>query len=268
MSSNLDPLYLVVPPQGTVCPNGARIVERGRHVDGHTHRERVVIEKPFEVVLDDLRDGYVFEDYGPISFTLALVVDLAYVAHRPQERVMTFDTYCTVRPKPDHPHISGSQVCIGDNAAMWRRMFDHGTPAWRLIDEIGAMLSHYNDVSPYFTMKRDSDVDDDDEEDLPHCYACGDALSEGDVYTNDITDHVWCDTCYHERFTSCDRCDDPIRLSSGATTTVNVFSSRTNRTDEETWCESCTADDAVWCEDCNEYWSPACTEHEEEDEEK
>ena len=90
------------------------------------------------------------------------------------------------------------------------------------------------------------------------CDDCGEGLSEDCRYShyNSGDGYSYCESCYYERYTQCECCeDDEARDSMSEVRTSHSH----NHGHSETWCESCTHSHAVICTD-EELWSETDTQ--------
>jgi hypothetical protein len=76
-----------------------------------------------------------------------------------------------------------------------------------------------------------------------HCVACGDGIHDGDQHEHD--GDVYCDSCFHSRYTECESCDEYVERDDTREVTMWRWGSRHT----ERWCEDCR-DDCSRCEQC------------------
>lgn len=78
------------------------------------------------------------------------------------------------------------------------------------------------------------------------CYECDCGLGESD-YHRGANDEIYCDNCYYDLFTNCERCGDTEWL--GEVVEVVVSSSRYG-SDPQYWCTGCAEYHASECDNC------------------
>ena len=78
------------------------------------------------------------------------------------------------------------------------------------------------------------------------CYCCDDRVSEDDYYSAE--DEVWCERCYYDRFSTCQRCEETTRHD-------DLCCVQTGRSAEEYWCEDCADRYASTCYHCGGLWA-------------
>ena len=78
------------------------------------------------------------------------------------------------------------------------------------------------------------------------CCNCGDSISEDDYYSAE--GDAWCENCYYDRFSTCERCEETVRNE--YTSCVQV-----RHNDEEYWCEHCVDNHANTCHHCGNLWA-------------
>jgi hypothetical protein len=84
------------------------------------------------------------------------------------------------------------------------------------------------------------------DEGITTCYECGDTIDEYETYY--VMDHDYCENCYCELFSTCDRCeehmyrDDAIAIDHG----------------EQYYCEYCADNHSYKCDECDDYFSEDC----------
>ena len=84
---------------------------------------------------------------------------------------------------------------------------------------------------------------------LVRCYECGELMTYDDVKFG-ADDELYCESCWDDKFTTCDNCGAVISRDDG----VGVHSDSRSGNDYELWCESCVDDHACRCEHCDEYY--------------
>ena len=78
------------------------------------------------------------------------------------------------------------------------------------------------------------------------CAGCGEGLDSNSVYTSGCSDHTYCETCYGERFSYCESCENSAPADDFQRINVGVRGGR----EEKYVCDSCASDTAV-CRDCD-----------------
>ena len=71
------------------------------------------------------------------------------------------------------------------------------------------------------------------------CCNCGTGTNENDRYTDD-SGEIYCEGCYHEAYSCCDRCDEPTLHENIVCVDENNY-----------WCDDCVSSYAVQCNECN-----------------
>jgi hypothetical protein len=82
-------------------------------------------------------------------------------------------------------------------------------------------------------------------EDSMCCCSCEDGIDEDNAYYQE-GDGPYCNSCFRERYSCCDRCSEDFPADDGVTV---------NNDGEETWCQSCAERHAFYCEHSEEYYS-------------
>jgi hypothetical protein len=82
------------------------------------------------------------------------------------------------------------------------------------------------------------------------CAGCHESVSED--YSFCANDETYCESCYSENFTTCERCDDTT-ASDDAEAVITRFSHRGNTT--QTWCRYCARNYASECDRCDAHYS-------------
>ena len=75
------------------------------------------------------------------------------------------------------------------------------------------------------------------------CVSCECGLSDDDGYSSP-SGELYCETCFHELFSYCERCDESYYSEEGGS--VNVG------THEEYWCEYCITHGTTTCDECGD----------------
>lgn len=139
----------------------------------------------------------------------------------------------------------------------------------RITDGSGYIVP-YLDVGPqslsdngdFLVMTRDGELsgsetdglvhcdDDDDDEYHIHCRDCETRMDIDSCFSDDRGNN-YCESCYCERFSTCENCHETCEHDD--TTPVYVIGYR-GRADCQTWCNSCANDDSVECEHDGEQW--------------
>ncbi|MHC4121817.1 MAG: amidoligase family protein [Planctomycetota bacterium] len=89
-----------------------------------------------------------------------------------------------------------------------------------------------------------------DDNDLFACASCGEITDYREkMETPDGED--WCEECFYDAYTTCERCGDHVASDDSITVTVRSGSYYSTGTEE--WCESCADAKATRCDDCGEY---------------
>ena len=83
------------------------------------------------------------------------------------------------------------------------------------------------------------------------CCECGDNIPE-DNYSSDEDGSCYCDDCYNEIFSRCDRCESSYHVNNESSCDVYVIGYG-GRSIQETWCEYCSDNYAQLTLD-DEYW--------------
>lgn len=81
-------------------------------------------------------------------------------------------------------------------------------------------------------------------------YECGEYNDEDDCYSDD-DGNFYCDCCYSELFTFCEKCQNTVSLND--TRTVYRMG-RNERVFGTCWCNNCADDNAVRCDNTDEWW--------------
>jgi hypothetical protein len=135
------------------------------------------------------------------------------------------------------------------------------------IDLEPRMLSRVGD---YLIIDRDGDLSAEDTGGIVgnyheyYCSSCDEGLDEYDQYYSEELGESFCESCYSDRHTHCDCCDESYlndniheALRMGTWTETNDKGNRIIRTRrvEDYVCEHCLTEDYRYCEEEDEHWS-------------
>jgi hypothetical protein len=81
-----------------------------------------------------------------------------------------------------------------------------------------------------------------EEENRISCEACGDRLGDSESYSGPDGDCCYCESCYSERYTGCNECDEEV--SRHDVEEVNFITHR-GRATSAMWCECCREEETV-----------------------
>lgn len=157
----------------------------------------------------------------------------------------------------------GIQVCpYFDNGYQLAKCYETG----QLFMTTGSNSSDKYTVSEMWDADQTNGLAE--ENGMESCYECG-----GDVHADELYyayDDVYCESCYNDRFTSCESCSDPTEHRN----TLEVHRSRPASDGSsapihwtEWWCYNCAEGEAVHCSDCNECHQDDSIQHSDHDDE-
>lgn len=139
-----------------------------------------------------------------------------------------------------HPHVgNGGDVCLGSNRERLALDAKAGVDLAELWSRAVAVMgayrrgAAYRGVLPRGQGDPPIDEDDDADDDIVSCVACGDDV-DPDAACH-VDGETFCPDCYHERYTVCDWCDEEVHRD-----------------------HTCTVGDESWCESCYDYHATVC----------
>ena len=157
----------------------------------------------------------------------------------------------------------GIQVCpYFDNGYQLAKCYETG----QLFMTTGSNSSDKYTVSEMWDADQTNGLAE--ENGMTSCYECGGDVHEDELYY--AYDDGYCESCYTDRFTSCESCSDPTEDRN----TVEVHRSRPASDGSsapihwtEWWCHHCAEGEAVHCSDCHECHQDDSIQHSEHDDE-
>lgn len=141
-----------------------------------------------------------------------------------------------------------------------------GARLLRIEESDSCFVAPYLDVSPrqltdsgngYLTISRYGELSGSETGGLTHdenvrtCDDCGCRMDDDDSFCDD-NGNCYCESCYHERFGTCEHCHDTTPRAD--LESVNVIGYR-RRQDSEMWCDHCRANHAVETVCDSELWA-------------
>lgn len=92
------------------------------------------------------------------------------------------------------------------------------------------------------------------------CDECGERLHEDDTYSGPGGDGRYCESCYDEQYTCCERTGETVRINDTGQVIARFLPGTFRRCIFETWCEDARNNDAFYCDGIAGYVSVDASE--------
>jgi hypothetical protein len=168
--------------------------------------------------------NFLYGDYDLGKFTAEL--DLNNLELR-------FESHDRSEQQHPHPHICGSELCMGDYSN-WELLFMQSGCLLTVVDTVNAVMNGYDPASAYTSI---SSVIDGAEDSMCTCSECDDDVDSEDVYWTE-SGRPLCSGCA----VRCERCEN-----------YYTRHEMTRATDGCYYCDDCRDDVLLCCEGCEEY---------------
>lgn len=212
------------------------------------------------------------EAYASGDFTIAIVQD---AQERIAGRVVIYDNDGTPHAAPMYGVSEQALNMLESYLESINAESDESWQGARLLalEHCGDFIAPYLDCEPraanvngrflevchYGELELDSTDGVARQEDLCRCEDCGDRIDYDDSYS-DSHGFAYCESCYFERFTFCESCEDTIARDD----CTSVYHISRYGVQTETHCDHCAHAYAIYCDD-GEYWrEDSCTYIEDE----